>query len=88
MAIKIKATNELLRLAEQMGTIVSTKRDDYYYFPFWIKVKPDGSKELVRFEKLPEDVRQYIQTKRNELVTPTEVLNLHVDAEEVKGGDS
>jgi hypothetical protein len=83
MANTIKATNELLRLAESMGSVVCTKRLDYYYFPFWIEKDPEtNKKKLVRFENLPEEVRQYIQETRDTLSTPEEVLKMEVNGHE------
>jgi adenylosuccinate synthase len=85
MEIQIKDKDELVKLASSFGIVIHTKREEYMYLPFWIKTKNDGSKTLVRFENLPDEVRQMIELMENDLKTPIEVLGLYVDAEEVKG---
>lgn len=61
---KLKGVKELKSLAENVGTVVHTKREDFYYFPFWVKVDKDEKTSIVSFEELPDEVIQYINEVR------------------------
>lgn len=89
MAIKVKVSPELVKFAETMGTVVHTKRDDFMYFPFWIKGDNKKGYEIVRFEQLPQEVIEIFDSlrrisKEKELETPSHALNIEVYEEEVK----
>jgi len=81
--VKLKGIAELTHLAELMGTVAcGHDNSSYLYFPFWIKVKEDGSQELIRFEHLPDTLKADIKERREALITPTEALEIEVHGEE------
>ena len=81
--VSLKGIKELHHLAETMGTVANGHDEStYLYFPFWIKVNEDGSQELIRFEHLPTSLKADIKERREQLITPTEALNIEVHGEE------
>lgn len=83
--VVLEGIKELHELAKIMGTVACGHDEStYLYFPFWIKVDEDGSQELIRFEHLPASLKADIKERREQLITPTEALDIEVDGEEIK----
>ena len=61
---KIKLTKEQIDIFE-MGTVIHFPDNiQYMYFPFWIK-KENGEFELINPEKLPKELKEWLEIKRN-----------------------
>lgn len=59
MTIKVSPENEKFITAN--GNKIG---ENWYYFPFWWKRLGDGIFEQVPFEKLPKEVKDLIQERR------------------------
>jgi hypothetical protein len=53
------------------SVIVTEKGDRYYYFPFWHKSNGNGKYDRLRFDQLPEEVKDQL-LKNQGIKLPTE----------------
>lgn len=51
--------------------IVTDKGDKYYYFPYWHKSNGNGAYDRLRFDQLPEEVKDKMLIKQG-IKLPTE----------------
>ena len=52
-------------------TILSEKGDKYMFFPYWLKVNGEGSYERLRFDQIPEEIKDKLLLKQG-IKLPTE----------------
>lgn len=52
-------------------TIMTDKGEKYMYFPFWLKPNGDGSFERLRFDQIPEEIKDKLLIKQG-IKLPTE----------------
>ena len=45
-------------------TILTDKGEKYMYFPYWLKSNGDGSYERLRFDQIPEDIKDKLLLKQ------------------------
>lgn len=65
MRIIIEKNEELLSVLNNMGTKVVTETKEYCYIPGWFEVLEDGELQFHFMEKLPKDLMDAVETKRN-----------------------
>lgn len=52
-------------------TILTDKGEKYMYFPYWLRVNGSGSYERLRFDQIPEEVKDKLLIKQG-IKLPTE----------------
>ncbi len=52
-------------------TILSEKGEKYMFFPYWLKVNGQGSYERLRFDQIPEEIKDKLLLKQG-IKLPTE----------------
>lgn len=52
-------------------TILTDKGEKYMYFPYWLHVNGNGSYERLRFDQIPEEVKDKLLIKQG-VKLPTE----------------
>lgn len=56
---------EVLKFFKEQGTVIDTTDSNLYlYYPFWIKVLPDGLVEIVQWNHMPNDLKEMITNNR------------------------
>ena len=56
---------EVLKFFKEQGTVIDTTDSNLYlYYPFWIKVLPDGLVEIVQWDHMPNDLKEMITNNR------------------------
>ena len=87
--MKIKLSKDVIEFYQQFGTVIHSLGENgsettHLYMPMWIQVDEKGNQQLIRLGNLPDELRKEINAHRKNLITPKEILNLDVDAEEIK----
>ncbi len=52
-------------------TILTDKGDKFMYFPYWLKINGNGLYERLRFDQIPEEVKDRLLIKQG-IKLPTE----------------
>jgi hypothetical protein len=63
---KIKLYPTVENFLNQNATVITVNGEKWYYMPYWLKKEQGSDFELVKFEHLPEQVKEFIKAMRDE----------------------
>jgi len=62
----LKLTSEQMQIFEIAASKITSGKNTYYYFPFWMAcTERENEFEQLSFEKLPDDLIQQLNNERN-----------------------
>lgn len=63
--MRVKLEESVIELFDSLASKVNTDTN-YYYMPYWFRqTDEEGIYEIVRFERLPQDVKDLVHGERN-----------------------